>query len=101
MLLFSYGVATHDSEKLTFAGHPLMQVNQFISHLHLQYVLRETLEPELQVTFFGNQGCGKERLILPGIIFGLLAGIPDANFPMGFDFILELGPFQNVLDYRR
>jgi len=78
-----------------------MQVNQFIPHLQLQYVLRETLEPEFHVPSFSDERCRKERLILPGIIFGLLASIPGANFPMCFDFILELGPFQNVLDYSR
>ena len=70
------------------ADFPLMQVNQFISKYYLQSVEREALEPEFQVTLFGNERCRKERFILPRIVFGLLAGIPQANFPVAFDSIL-------------
>jgi hypothetical protein len=65
-----------------------MQIEQFISKFYLQDVAREALEPEFQVTLFGNERCRKEWLILPWIIFGLLAGIPHPNFPVAFDSIL-------------
>jgi hypothetical protein len=78
-----------------------MKVNQFVSKFNLQDVAREALQPEFQITLFGNERCRKEWLILPRIVFGLLAGIPHANFPVAFDSILQFGPLQNMLDDSR
>src|SRR5579872_759755 len=79
----------------------LPQINQFVSDLYLQDILRKALQPELEIPGLGNKRCRQKWLVLPRSVFGLLASIARTNFPVTFNPILQLGSFQYMLDDRR